>query len=207
MPDLHEPLPDRAHEMLRQSVAAAIDRLEEQVQRINDAFLLLSVTADFSQATLSTAQAGRKSIADVQATGGGLAKQVAAINTRSRRRYRMVRRHRPGRHRRPAGTRGSYDYERWRPRRSPREPVGVAVWTKYFWKDAAERAVATAAQSAVAVLGADGLNLFDVNALDVLSVAGLAGLLAVLKAIAASRLNDPQSASLVDLPGKHAADR
>jgi polyhydroxyalkanoate synthesis regulator phasin len=82
MPDLHEPLPDRAHEMLRQSVAAAIDRLEEQVQRINDAFLLLSVTADFSQATLSTAQAGRKSIADVQATGGGLAKQVAAINTR-----------------------------------------------------------------------------------------------------------------------------
>jgi predicted nucleic acid-binding Zn-ribbon protein len=82
LPDLHTPLPDRAHEMLRQRVAAAIDDLAEQIERINDAFLLLSVTADFSQATLSTAQAGRKSIADVQATGGGLAKQVAAINTR-----------------------------------------------------------------------------------------------------------------------------
>lgn len=82
LPDLHTPLPDRAHEMLRQTVVAAIDDLAEQVERINDAFLLLSVTADFSQATLSTAQAGRKSIADVATTGNGLGKQVAALNSR-----------------------------------------------------------------------------------------------------------------------------
>ena len=81
------------------------------------------------------------------------------------------------------------------------------MFTKTFVRDALERAVATAAQSAVAVLGADGLGLFNVSWGDTFSVAGLAAVLSVLKALAASQVNDPDSASLVDLPGKHAADR
>jgi polyhydroxyalkanoate synthesis regulator phasin len=82
MPDLHEPLPDRAHEMLRQSVAAAIDRLEEQVQRINDAFLLLSVTADFSQATKNTSVSAQKALAQQQATVSALKTRADADRTR-----------------------------------------------------------------------------------------------------------------------------
>jgi hypothetical protein len=82
------------------------------------------------------------------------------------------------------------------------------VFTRAFWKDAAERAVATAAQSALAVMGADGLfNLLQVDAASVLSVAGGGALLSVLKSLVASKVHDPESASLVDLPGKHAADR
>lgn len=74
------------------------------------------------------------------------------------------------------------------------------MFTRAFWKDAAERAVATAAESAVAVLGIDGLGLLDVGWTEVGSVAGLAGLVAVLKAIIASRTGDSRSASFVDAP-------
>ncbi len=81
------------------------------------------------------------------------------------------------------------------------------MFTRIFWRDTAERAVSTAAQSAVAVLSAEGLGLLDVSWLDTASVSGLAALLAVLKALAASHMGDPQSASLLDPPGKHAADR
>ncbi len=72
----------------------------------------------------------------------------------------------------------------------------MSIWTRTFWKDAAERAISTAAQSAVAVLGVAGLGLLDVDWKDTASVAGLAGLLAVLKALAATYVGDG-SASLV----------
>lgn len=73
------------------------------------------------------------------------------------------------------------------------------MWTKVFWKDAAERAVSTAAQSAIAVLGADGFDLLQVDAAAVLGVAAGGALLSVLKSLVASKVKDPDSASLVDL--------
>lgn len=55
---------------------------------------------------------------------------------------------------------------------------------KKFWTDTADRVVATFAQSAVAVLGADVTGLVDINLLEVASVAGLAALVALLTSIA-----------------------
>ncbi len=83
------------------------------------------------------------------------------------------------------------------------------MFTRAFWKDTAERAISTAAQAAIGLLSADGLGVLDVDWGDVGSVSGLAALIAVLKALVASRVNDPESASFVELdtPGQHAADR
>ncbi|HEU5223921.1 MAG TPA: holin [Candidatus Lumbricidophila sp.] len=81
------------------------------------------------------------------------------------------------------------------------------MFTLTFWKDTIERAIATTAQVAIALLGADGLGVLTVNWPQVGSVASLAGLLAVLKALAAARLGDPGTASLVTVSGgRHAAD-
>jgi len=79
------------------------------------------------------------------------------------------------------------------------------IFTAMFWKDAAERAVATAAQALVAVLGVDGLDWLQIDGRGIAATAAGAAVLSVLKSLVASRVNDPDSASLVDLPGKHAA--
>lgn len=60
--------------------------------------------------------------------------------------------------------------------------------TKKFWRATAERAISTAAQTAVGLLGADGLGVLDVDWQQTASVSGLAALLAVLKALAASQI-------------------
>ncbi len=64
------------------------------------------------------------------------------------------------------------------------------MFTLPFWKDAAERAIATAAQTAVGVLGVAGLGLLDVDWTAALSVSALAGLVSVLKSVVASRFGD-----------------
>jgi hypothetical protein len=79
------------------------------------------------------------------------------------------------------------------------------MFTASFWKDTAERAVATAAQALVAVLSVDGIDWLQVDAKGIAATAAGAAVLSVLKSLVASRVNDPESASLVDLPGKHAA--
>jgi hypothetical protein len=66
------------------------------------------------------------------------------------------------------------------------------MFTGQFWKDAAERVIATFAQSYAAsavVLG----GIFDVKALE---VAIGAAILALFKSIAASQVGDKESASL-----------
>jgi hypothetical protein len=78
------------------------------------------------------------------------------------------------------------------------------MWTRTFWRDAAERCIATAAQSAIALLGADGFDLLEVDVAAVFGVAAGGALLSLLKSLVASKVNDPESASLVDLPGRHA---
>lgn len=58
------------------------------------------------------------------------------------------------------------------------------MFTSAFWKGAAERAVKTFAQSAVAVLTADVAGLLEVNFLELGSVAGLAALVSVFTSVA-----------------------
>jgi Putative lactococcus lactis phage r1t holin len=77
------------------------------------------------------------------------------------------------------------------------------VFSKKWLKDAAERAISTVAQTAlalvIAVAATPNNGLTDVPWLAVVNVSALAGLISVLKSIIASRVNPPDSASLVDL--------
>lgn len=83
------------------------------------------------------------------------------------------------------------------------------MFTLRFWKQTAERAVATAAESVLAVLTVDGVvQSFDLDVIHVASIAGLSALAAVLKALVASQTGSSESPSFVaDEPGEHAADR
>jgi len=81
----------------------------------------------------------------------------------------------------------------------------ASIFSALFWRDAAERAIATAAQSAVALLSVDGLGLVEVDWTTTASVSGLAALVSVLKSVVASRSGDG-SASLVSAsPARHRA--
>jgi hypothetical protein len=77
------------------------------------------------------------------------------------------------------------------------------MFTKKFIKDAAERAVVTFAETAlalvIAIAATPNNGLTDVPWVAVLNVSGLAALISLLKSAVASRVNPPDSASLVDL--------
>lgn len=78
------------------------------------------------------------------------------------------------------------------------------TWT--FWKQAAERSLSTAAQAVLASWGVDLLGVLEVDWAATGSFAGLAFLAAVLKAVVASQVNDPESPSFVtESTGRHAA--
>lgn len=70
------------------------------------------------------------------------------------------------------------------------------MWSKAFWKDAAERTVGTTAASLAASLPAVGL--LEVDWLAALSVSGMAGLLTLLKALAAHTVGDPDTGGVVN---------
>jgi hypothetical protein len=76
------------------------------------------------------------------------------------------------------------------------------MFTRLFWKDAAERAVATFAQTVIAIVGVlaplSGTDLLSFNYLPVLLIGFVAAVLSVLKSIAASYKSNSSSASLVD---------
>lgn len=57
------------------------------------------------------------------------------------------------------------------------------IWTKAFWKGAAERGIKTFAATEAALLSANGLGLLDVDWGQSLSVAGMATLVSLLIAI------------------------
>lgn len=74
------------------------------------------------------------------------------------------------------------------------------MFTKLFWKDTLERAISTAAQFALAVIGLseNGFGVITQNAsLVLIGYAALSGfVLAILKALAALHFTDGNSASL-----------
>ncbi|WP_459246984.1 holin [Streptomyces youssoufiensis] len=70
--------------------------------------------------------------------------------------------------------------------------------TSGFWRATAERAVRTAAQAALAVLGADATGVLDADWSAAASVSGLAGVLAVLTAIATSGAGGTEGPGLTE---------
>ena len=63
------------------------------------------------------------------------------------------------------------------------------MWTSLFWKDAAERAIATFAQTLLALIGAGALtSLVALNWPELLGVAATAAFLSVLKSVVATQM-------------------
>jgi hypothetical protein len=73
------------------------------------------------------------------------------------------------------------------------------MWTTVFWKDAAERAVKTAAQVFVTVLIAAGTDLLDTDWKAALAAAGMAAVLSLATSIASGAINPTGTASLLTL--------
>ena len=62
------------------------------------------------------------------------------------------------------------------------------MYNSLFWKDLAERLVATVAQVLLGIVTASGFNLLNFDVLSVLAVAGTAALVVVLKALVAANV-------------------
>jgi hypothetical protein len=69
--------------------------------------------------------------------------------------------------------------------------------TGAFWSDTIERAVRTAAQAALGVVGAGQIGVLDVDWGVTLSVSGLAAVVSLLTSFAAGGAGDPQTAGFV----------
>lgn len=74
--------------------------------------------------------------------------------------------------------------------------------SKSFWIDAAERAVKTAAQTAVAMLGTGLVGIIDVDWQNVASVSAVAAVVSLLTSIASNPVGDRGTAAVV---GRYAA--
>lgn len=71
------------------------------------------------------------------------------------------------------------------------------MFTKAYVKDLLERSLATAAQTALALLSADGLDLMSFDWRGFGTAVGVAFILSILKSLAASRVGSEKDASLV----------
>lgn len=76
------------------------------------------------------------------------------------------------------------------------------MWTWTFWRDATERAIATAAQTLVALLGVAAVDLPTVFWPALGAADGAAGLLSLLKSIAATQIGRKGTASLAAGPAR-----
>jgi hypothetical protein len=68
------------------------------------------------------------------------------------------------------------------------------MFTVKFWKDAAERAIRTAAQALLALWATDVSGVLEVDWLQAGSVAALAALMSVLMSIVATNVGDHETA-------------
>jgi len=71
------------------------------------------------------------------------------------------------------------------------------VYTITFWKDAAERAIRTAAQALLALWATDVSGVLAVDWTQAASVAALAALTSILMSIAATGVGNSQDASAI----------
>ena len=78
------------------------------------------------------------------------------------------------------------------------------MFTLMFWRDAIERAVKTAAQTAVALIGTDMVGFLELDWLQIASVSGVAAVLSVLTSVGSDPFADRGTASLVR--GRYAAE-
>jgi hypothetical protein len=71
------------------------------------------------------------------------------------------------------------------------------VFSRYFWRATAERAVKSFAQSLLALLSAQQIGLLDVAWVASLSTAGMVTLLSVLTSLASTQVGDSRDPSAV----------
>lgn len=79
-----------------------------------------------------------------------------------------------------------------------------SLTSREFWADCAERAVKTAAQAAIGVLGTGAVGLLQIDWANVGSVTLMAALISVLTSIASAGGDTVSPASLVAKSGDHA---
>lgn len=79
VPDIRTPVPDLGHESLRQSVVAALDHIEAQIDRVDNVFLLLKSTGLGMQGTLNVLVGAQATLAEFQQTVTAQAEQIAAL--------------------------------------------------------------------------------------------------------------------------------
>lgn len=70
--------------------------------------------------------------------------------------------------------------------------------TKNFWIESLERAVKTAAQSALSAMGMEAINVLTVDWIQVVGLAGGGFVLSILSSIASAGVGSDESPSLVD---------
>lgn len=74
--------------------------------------------------------------------------------------------------------------------------------SKQFWLDLAERALKTFAQTLVAVLTV-GVPIWEIDWAEGTGIAATAAVISALTSIGSAGKGDPETASLVDAPGRH----
>lgn len=62
------------------------------------------------------------------------------------------------------------------------------MWTSLFWKDVAERVLATVAQVILGIITLDGFNIASLDFVAAATLVGVAALGVILKALIASRI-------------------
>lgn len=80
------------------------------------------------------------------------------------------------------------------------------MFTAKFWRDAIERAVKTAAQTAATLFVGD-VTVLNIDWTAGGALVGTATLLSVLTSIASATIGDPSTAAALYKPGRHSVDR
>lgn len=74
------------------------------------------------------------------------------------------------------------------------------MFTKQFWLDAVERAIRTAAQAAIGVLGVEAVGVLTTDWQGVTLAAIVAAIVSVLTSMGGSQRGDPDTATLITPP-------
>lgn len=72
------------------------------------------------------------------------------------------------------------------------------IFSKQFWKAAGERAIKTAAQTAVALVGTGAIGVLDVDWVGITSGSALAAILSILTSIGSDAITHGAGPSLAD---------